>query len=158
MSDVVVFSRFQMPATVPTSKGSHIKKIFEERVVDGFHGLVSVGEEDFKDFIETAKEDTLISSIIRRFESGDVSALSKVQGIYADVVGMPNNLLDAKNKLLNLERSFETLPIDIRNKFDNSFDKFVDTVSHVNSVDDFSALFDLKKNTVIEESSGDTNE
>lgn len=143
-NDRMVFSRFNRPHTISTDFGNGERSIFEERIVDGQRSLVIVGKENFKDFIEASKEETLIENIIKRFQSGDVTALAKNQGFYADVIGMPNNLAEAQNMLISLEKHFNSLSAEDRALFDNSFDKYVSEVSRMD-VDTFLEKFNLVK-------------
>lgn len=133
---------------VPSPIGNGERSIFEERVENGKRSLVVTGKENLKDFIEASKNETLISNIMKRFEQGDVNALSRVQGFYGDVTTMPSNLADAQKVLINLENQFNSLPADIKKKFDNSFDKYVQDVSSVKSVDEFNNLFNIKVDNV----------
>lgn len=141
------YSLLNRPATVPASKGSIDKPVFEERVVDGVRCLVQTGKENLKDFIEASKSETLISNIIKRFELGDTSVLQRVQGFYGDFTSMPSNLAEAQNLLIRLNNQFDSLPVDIKNKFDYSFDKFVKDVSFSN-VEDFKKIFGLETHNV----------
>lgn len=131
-------------SVIPSPVGNGERSIFEERVVDGKRSLVVTGKENWKDFIEASKDETLISNIMKRFEQGDVNVLSRVQGFYGDVTSMPSNLSEAQNVLINLENQFNSLPVDVRKKFDNSFYKYVQEVSSVKSVDEFNTLFNIK--------------
>ena len=135
---------------VPSPIGNGERSIFEERVENGKRSLVVTGKENLKDFIEASKNETLISNILKRFEQGDVNALSRVQGFYGDVTSMPSNLADAQNVLINLENQFNSLPVDVRKKFDNSFDKYVQDVSSVKSVDEFNTLFNIEPSVPVE--------
>lgn len=45
---------------------------------------------------------------------GDINALSRAQGFYADITGMPNNLAEAQNMLIKMENDFNSLPVDIK--------------------------------------------
>lgn len=135
---------------VPSPIGTGERSIFEERVENGKRSLVVTGKENLKDFIEASKAETLISNIMKRFEQGDVNALSRVQGFYGDVTSMPSNLADAQKVLINLETQFNSLPADVRKKFDNSFDKYVQDVSSVKSVDEFNTLFNIESIAPVE--------
>lgn len=135
---------------VPSPIGNGERSIFEERIENGKRSLVVTGKENLKDFIEASKAETLISNIMKRFEQGDVNALSRVQGFYGDVTSMPTNLADAQKVLINLETQFNSLPVDVRQKFDNSFDKYVQEVSNVKSVDEFNTLFNIQPSTPVE--------
>lgn len=138
------YSRSSLPDTVASPVGNGERSLFEVRVVDGKKQLVVTGKEDFKGFIEASKEDTLISNIMKRFEQGDVNALSKVQGFYGDVTAMPDNLAEAQSILIKLESQFNALPSDVRAKFDNSFNKYVQDVSNF-TVEEYLGHFNLNE-------------
>lgn len=142
---------------VPSPIGNGERSIFEERVENGKRSLVVTGKENLKDFIEASKAETLISNIMKRFEQGDVNALSRVQGFYGDVTSMPSNLADAQKVLINLESQFNSLPADVRKKFDNSFDKYVQDVSSLKSVDEFNTLFDINSSVRVESEVNDND-
>lgn len=135
-------TRFNRPDVTPSDRGTAMRDIFEERIVDGSKELVVTGQENFKDFIEASKAETQIENIIKRFQMGDINALSRAQGFYADITGMPNNLAEAQNMLIKMENDFNSLSVDIKKKFDNSFDKYVSMVSNT-TVDGFKDLFNL---------------
>ena len=137
-------TRFNRPDVIPSDRGTAMRDIFEERIVDGSKELVVTGQENFKDFIEASKAETQIENIIKRFQMGDINALSRAQGFYADITGMPNNLAEAQNMLIKMENDFNSLPVDIKKNFDNSFDKYVSTVSNT-TVDGFKDLFNLNE-------------
>lgn len=151
MKNNLFFSRCNRPVTIPVPQGNGERDLYEERVVDGVRQLVVTGKEDLKSIIEASKEETLISNIMKRFEMGDVNALSRVQGFYGDITGMPDNLAEAQNMLIKMENDFNSLPVDIKKKFDNSFDKYVKDVSSA-TVEQFKDMFNLNpiKETVKE--------
>lgn len=161
---VKFFSRCIRPSTIANPFGNGERSIFEERVENGQRRLVVTGKEDFKSFIEASKEETLIKNIIKRFENGDVTAISKTQGFYGDVTGMPSNLAEAQNFLINLQNNFDSLPGDIKEKFGNSFDNYVKEVSNMD-IDTFNKHFVLQDKVNKDESllvddkkDGDNNE
>lgn len=123
--------------------GDGIQSVFEERIIDGKKKLVVTGQEDLKAFIEASKAETLIDNIIKRYTEGDLSILSRVQGFYGDVTGMPRDLADAQRTLITLQSNFEKLPLDVRKKFDNSFDKYVEEISSIKDVSAFKKIFSL---------------
>lgn len=136
-------SRLNRPVTICSPIGNGERSIFEERIVDGVKHLVVTGKENLKEFIEASKAETLISNIMKRFESGDINVLSRVQGFYGDVTSMPDNLAECQNLLIKLENQFNSLPVETKAKFDNSFNKYVKDVSSM-SIDDFNGLFNVK--------------
>ena len=45
--------------------------------------------------------------------------------MYADITDMPKSYIEAHNKIQKMEQNFNELPLEIRNKFDNSFTKYL---------------------------------
>lgn len=129
MGDVVFFSRSDRPPTKPAPIGDGTAPIFEERFVDGVRTLVETGRQPLNEFVQASLEDTKIYNIISRYQRGDESALNKVVGQYMDVVGMPTNLAEAQNALINIERNFNKLPAELKEKFNNNVNEFVQVVS-----------------------------
>lgn len=141
---VRIYSRFDRPSTIESPIGNGERSIFEERIVDGERTLVVTGKEDFKAFIEASKEETLIDNIINRFQNGDLTVLQRKQGFYVDITNMPSSLAEAQNMLIQLESNFNSLPVEDRELFGNSFDRYVSEVSKM-SASDFIEKFNFAK-------------
>lgn len=76
--------------------------------------------------IQAYLEETKIENILARcIETGDMSALEKVQGTYADISEIPTSMIDAQNKIKEAEKNFNALPLEIRSKFENNFNKYL---------------------------------
>ena len=54
-----------------------------------------------------------------------INALNQRKGYYADITDSPKTLAEAQNNILKLKQGFDKLPAEIREKFDNSKEKFV---------------------------------
>ena len=74
--------------------------------------------------IQAEYEATKIENILSRAIAGDVSGLSAV-GDYYDTTSMPNNLIDAMTQIQKLENLWLDLPMEIKNKYNNSVEEFV---------------------------------
>lgn len=107
---------------------------------DGNMELVESGRENIYDFIQSHKDSVDIHQILRRFEEGDVDALSRRQGIFADFTSMPATYADALNAVIAAQNYFNGLPVDVRAKYDHSFEKFLASL-------DKDVLSDLDKQT-----------
>lgn len=66
-----------------------------------------------------------IHMILKRYESGDVSALSQRQGFYMDVLDFPKTYAEALNRMNAMEADFMKLPVEVRERFGNSFPQFL---------------------------------
>ena len=138
-------SRLLRPATIASPIGNGERGVFEERIENGLKRLVKISSEDLKEIIEASKAETMIDTIIARYNrTGDASILHRVQGFYADATTLPSNLMDAQNQLIKMRNQFDTFPVDIKNKFGNSFDNYVNKVSHM-TIEDFTKHFNLEK-------------
>lgn len=74
--------------------------------------------------IQSHAESVDLNTIIRQYESGDVSALSKMQGVFADVTQLPTTYAEMLNLIRFGEEAFDQLPVEIKQQFNNSFEQF----------------------------------
>lgn len=99
--------------------------------------LVEDGYDDLYAAIQSFAPSVDVHVILKRFVNGDASALSKRQGIYADLTGMPKTYAELLNTVNDLERQFLELPVDVREKFGNSFAQYA---AQIGTPDYFQAL------------------
>ena len=109
-----------------TDPGSREAEDYEV-VIDkkGHKSLKCVGTHDIYDEIQSYKEECLVENIIARATAGDLNALNQRQGFYADITETPATLAEAQNAILRLSNEFDSLPTEIKEKFDNSKEVFV---------------------------------
>lgn len=124
------FSRTNRPKTIPVVLGDGTAPVYDEVLVDGRVMLQQVESENLFDFVQASKAETSVYNIIDKFNRGDESALHKTVGQFMDVLGMPTTLAEAQQSLINVTKKFDSLPMDIRQKFENNVNIFVDTVSN----------------------------
>lgn len=91
----------------------------------GHFELVESGVEDVYEMIQSHKDSTDIHQILRRFENGDVNALNKVQGVFADVTEMPKTYAEMLNHIIAGKNAFMDLPVETRAKFGHSFERWL---------------------------------
>lgn len=86
--------------------------------------LVENGIRNLYDEIQSYADECSMDNILRRFASGDVSVLSKSQGVYVDASKLPEHFVDMCNLVADVEREFNLLPVEERAKYENNFVKF----------------------------------
>ena len=124
------YSRTNMPSTIPQPECSKIVPTYGIEIDDdGKVRVVETGKTNLYEKIQASKEDTLIYNILDRFKAGDVTALQKNQGYYADLTEMPKTLAEAQQSLITAENYFNSLPLDVRKEFNHSFSEFLATAS-----------------------------
>lgn len=123
---------------VCSNPGSPNKDLYHARYDDrGCVELVHDGHDDLYSRIQSYADSVDIHVLLKRFANGDVDALSKTQGIYADVTGIPKTYAELLNTVNDLERKFLALPVEVREKFGNSFAQYAATLG---TEDYFNAL------------------
>lgn len=101
--------------------GSDIHVIYEGKLLPtGEIKLVPIGKESISEKINSYKPYTDINYIISRLNAGDTSVV-RDGAMYGDFTKQPKTLADALQVIINAEKSFNELPLDVRNKFDNSY-------------------------------------
>lgn len=92
---------------------------------DGTSKLKDAGKEDVYDSIQKAALGMSIEDLIRRARNGDDTAIGDPVESFADLSHMPTDLLSAHQMLLDAKDKYLQLPAELRAKFGNSFDKFL---------------------------------
>lgn len=106
--------------------GSGVVQLFRaEYDKTGVLQLVPDGEHDLYAEIQSHAASTDMQLILSRYFSGDPSVLSRVQGAYMDITGMPDNIHDALALMDNAKSDFDRLPPAIRDKFGNDVNQFL---------------------------------
>lgn len=88
---------------------------------NGVLDLEVTGQENLYEFIQSHKESTDIHVLLTRFANGETDVLSRMQGFYADVSDMPKTYAEVLNAVIAGEETFARLPVEIKQRFDNSF-------------------------------------
>ena len=81
---------------------------------------VESGTVNIYDEIQSHRESVELSTLLQRYAQGDVTALNRIEGVYADVVDMPSTYSELFERVRDAENSFNALPEDVRVLFDNS--------------------------------------
>lgn len=92
---------------------------------DGEIELIPSGKEDLYASIQSHKDSCDIHVLLARYRNGDVDALSRVQGAYGDFTEMPGTYAELLNALIAGENYFNSLPVEVKEKFGHSFEKFM---------------------------------
>lgn len=108
-----------------SEKGSPVHILYSPIIDDnGIIKLVESGKENMDDYISSFREEVDIDILISRYVNGDVDALNKVRGTYGDFTTMPKTYAEMLQLQFDVENAFNRLPVEIKEKFDNDFNKF----------------------------------
>lgn len=86
--------------------------------------LEATGERNIYAEIQMHLEETKIENILNRAMAGDTSGLA-ANGTYMDTTILPNNLIEARRQMQQLENTWAVIPQDIKNKYNNNLEEFI---------------------------------
>lgn len=109
---------------------------------DGHIILELIGVKNLPEYIDSFRESCDINVLVSRFNAGDVTALSRTQGAFFDATQLPHTYAEMLNTVINAERTFNSLPLDIREKFDNSYVKWL---SMMDDAEHFALMMGVSK-------------
>ena len=116
------YSSRSLRSRLHTEPGSPVKIVYQANYdARGNLRIEESGQEDLYGYIQSHRDSVDIHVILKRFAAGEVDVLSQVQGFYADCADMPSTYAEVLNAVLAGERTFNSLPADVKQQFGNSF-------------------------------------
>lgn len=91
---------------------------------DGECDIIEDTKVNFYEMIQSHRAGTDLMTMIARYEHGDIDALNRTHGAFADMTMAPSSLIDFYNKLNDADTLFHRLPVEVQQKFDNNALKF----------------------------------
>lgn len=138
------YTPLDRPARRCAPVGSRIKVTYQAEIdPDGRKILVETGVTDIYEKIQAYKDDCLVENIVRRYLAGDVTALSKSQGVYCDTTLIPKDLISAHEAVKQAESIYKRLPADVRGQY-SSFKEFVNNFGTLENIKNFYDSFNPK--------------
>lgn len=111
--------------------------------------LEEIGTKNIVEMINSNKDNANYEKLIKKFKvTGDISFLNGKQGFYADMTGVPDNLIDAYNSIEKAKFIFETLDAETRAEYKNSVTEFIADFGS----EKFMKAFGVGSDSVIKES------
>lgn len=112
---------------IETNPGSKMEDVWALRLTDtGQEEYYIKGQTNIYERIQMFRDECDLEQIlIRCTQTGDFSLLNSKQPLYADFEDMPDNIFDAHRKIKQAQETFLNLPLNIREEYDNNFDKFL---------------------------------
>lgn len=115
------YAKVSDPNKFVSCAGSDIHELYEGKLLpNGEIKLVPIGKESISEKINSYAKFTDISYIMSRLQAGDTSVI-RDGAMYGDFTKTPKSLADALQIMINGEQKFNELPLEIRNKFNNSY-------------------------------------
>ena len=95
-----------------------------ELQTDGSIKLVVDRIENTDETIQSFAPSTMIENIMARIQAGQTELLTQKNGFFMDTIGLPANYAEVLNLVIKGQEVFEKLPVEIKERFDNDFNKW----------------------------------
>lgn len=108
-----------------SNPGSPEKPVYHGKVLpSGEIELVYDGVENIQEYIDSFEQETNIENIITRVNNGEIDLLHSAAGAYVDTVGMPKTYAEILQTVIDGQRTFELLPVEVKERFGNDFNQW----------------------------------
>lgn len=121
-----VYTKYDRLCGFPTPSGTGLLNVYQEEIKDGIKTLTKTGIKNVYEEIQLDLESTKIENILHAALMGDYTALKARDGAYVDSTTMPKSLMEAQNLVIRMKDEFERMPVEVKEKFNNSADKYVE--------------------------------
>lgn len=128
-----------------TTPGSPIRTIFGSKLDQRKNIVIEKkGEENLYAYINSFADSVDINVLLARFANGDKEALLQRAGAYIDISAMPTNINEFLEYSRNATALFDTLPIEVKQKFNNNVVEFISSVGD----EDWKQIMDTSKDQI----------
>lgn len=109
------------------SNGGSPEHVLYSPVLDenGHLDLVESGVENIYDMIQSHKDSCDINLLVKRFAAGEIDVLEKRQAQYLDATQFPATYAEMLNNVIDGEKKFYELPVEVRARFGHSFTQWL---------------------------------
>ena len=108
-----------------TSSGDEFHTVYSSVIKDdGTIDLVPSAQDRIQDYINSFVPQTDMHYIIAQLKNGNTSVINRRPMMYGDFTDAPKSYAQALQMVIDGRATFDALPLSVRNKFDNSFEKW----------------------------------
>lgn len=128
--EIAFFSRSSYPVGESNPTGAKTEPEFSVKIdKNGKADLVETGKKPTYEKIQASLQGNTVRDILDRFTKGDNMALGVDTNSYADITNAPTTLAAAQQQMIDAEKFFMSLPVDIRRQYDHNITTFLNSVN-----------------------------
>lgn len=129
------------PNSYVTSSGDEYHIIYSSVLQDdGTIDLEPMSREPIQERINSYAAVTDMSYILAQLRNGNTSVVNRGNPIFGDFTETPKSYAQALQLVIDGRAQFDALPLDVRSKFDNSFEKWFATAGSQDWLDAMSIV------------------
>lgn len=122
----MIYSILKTPEAKKTECGDEFINTYQEQInKSGKKELKKTGKHNVYEEIQLDVENCKIENILHAVAMGDLNALHQRDASYVDATTMPKNLREAQDLVIKMKDEFYNMPLEVRQKFDNSPEQYV---------------------------------
>lgn len=114
---------------------------------NGHEYVKIVSEYSIPDDINSHADSVDIHVIMKQFEQGNLDVINRKHGIFTDITQMPKTFAEMYEKVVDGEQYFNSLPVELRDKFNQNFGEFISSIG-TDKFNNAFADFSAEKNAV----------
>lgn len=119
---------------------------------DGTITLIESGKMDIQEYIQSFKDSCDMNYIIKQLQLGNIDVLNQKKALFGDFTDAPKTMAEFQQRLIDGQKAFYNLPVDVRNKYDHDLMKFLADIGSdnwINNMRDFLPKVEEKENEVV---------
>lgn len=126
-----------------TSSGDEYHIVYSSVINDdGTIDLVPSAKDSIQEYINSFAAQTDMHYILAQLKNGNTSVINRAPMMYGDFTDAPKSYAQALQMVIDGRATFDALPLSVRNKFDNSFEKWFATAGSADWLSAMSPDFD----------------
>lgn len=119
-------TQYDKPTRYHVEPGVRVRTLYGPIFDDlGIMHLTEIGKHDLYGEIQSHAQSVDIHVLLAMYNNGDTEALSRIQGAYGDFTSMPTTFAEALNTMIAAQNYFDSLPVEVKDRFGHSFNRFL---------------------------------
>lgn len=128
------------PNSFVTSSGDEYHIVYSSVINDdGTIDLVPSAKDSIQEYINSFAAQTDMHYILAQLKNGNTSVINRAPMMFGDFTDAPKSYAQALQMVIDGRAAFDALPLSVRSKFDNSFEKWFATAGSPDWVNAMSA-------------------
>lgn len=95
---------------------------------EGVEELTKCGKENIYEKIQAARFSADLKMILAKYENHEIQSLDFVSGVYGDFISVPKTVHELRQRMLDADAMFKTLPLEVREKFKHDPNIFFNSI------------------------------
>lgn len=121
------YSESNRPKTIPMPKTSTLEKEYKEKIgKNGKKELVEVGVTNVYEKIQEARQGSELATLINQYKMKiNENNILELEKTVTDLTNIPTNLIEAQNMINDAKNTFNLMPTEIKQTYNNNFNEFL---------------------------------